>query len=64
MKDKKILFGIISILSFGFIVFITVIVMFIHYLNDNIDSCLDHGGCWNEVEQQCEMQNNSKCKKP
>lgn len=63
MKDKKTLLGISSTISFVVIVFISLIVMFINYWNNDKDACIDHGGCWNESEQQCEMQDNSKRKK-
>ncbi len=31
--------------------------------NNNIDSCLDRGGCWDYIRKKCEMNNQGFCVK-
>ena len=56
MKEKKFLFGILSIIFCIITVFILLIISFVNYWNDDKDTCIDHGGHWNNTKQKCEMK--------
>ena len=56
MKEKKFLFGILSIIFCIITVFILLIISFVNYWNDDKDACIDHGCHWNNTKQKCEMK--------
>ncbi len=47
---------------FAIITIIFALILILNYLFDDVDYCLDKGGCWNYQKKQCEMNNQGYCK--
>ena len=56
MSEKKILFGILSIIFCIVVIFVLLVMSFVNYWNDDEDACIDHGGHWNSDIQQSVMK--------
>ena len=56
MSEKKILFGILSIIFCIVVIFVLLVMSFVNYWNDDKDACIDHGGHWNSDIQQSMMK--------